>query len=372
MSNLSYYTSDNLHQLYSSSTPTPHAYPPQAVCIFLSALLCLVAIISLAGNSLICYLVYRRPAMRSAINLLLANLALSDLLLTIFNMSVALVVLNLQNWPLNRGLCQLNVVLFGLFNAEKVSVLVVISVDRLYIIKHRKDVLNQCKAKIITAVSWGIALLLVLPPVFGWGSIKWTDGQVQCNIDFQDVYSPSYIITSRSIIYFLPSFIMIVLFMHILEAVRKNRFRVQNHPPVNPTAMHKKGKMFIDYSYKTRTFTTLLILSLVYLACMLPLSIIDIWLSQRDNNVQSSAVQSGTKRLYIGLLWLSYSNSAFNPLIYYYRISKFRETCANFLPKNSMSLPKFMPTRTRRRIRPHVMYQVGKAGTKVTFIGDVM
>ena len=176
----------------------------------------------------------------------------------------------------------------------------------------------------------------------------------QCLLDFNNHsnYNPSYTIFISTAVVFFPAITLVFLYHRILRTVRRNSFRVQNHPPVRPTAMHKKGKLFIDYSYKTKTSTTTLLLSLVFVTSVLPIGISNVYLS----------IHGFTSKLnvcgYLVLLLITYSHAIFNPLIYYTRIQKFRESVHDLWPQFCV-WPHLMPIRPRRRIRPQVMYQVG-------------
>ena len=322
--------------------------------IILSLLMVIMIIISLFGNVLVCYIVYRKPAMRSGINLLLANLALSDLLMSFTCMPLALTFLNLQKANVNAAVCQISAVLFVKFQTEKILLLVVISVDRYYIIVKRKDNLNTFRAKFIVVVTWLLSLSLSLPPLIGLGSYDYASFRPQCTLRLTDLSLPElvWVPVLNVLTGLLPCTTMVFAYGLILRTVRRNCFRVQNHPSVNPTAMHRKGKLFIDYSYKTRTFTTISLLSLVYIMCVLPVKIIELWAAVNRRSISVP--------LSIGMLWFSYGHTALNPIIYTIRIKKFREACIEIVPKSVLTIPRIIPLKTRRRIRPHALYQVNK------------
>ncbi|XP_065057546.1 high-affinity lysophosphatidic acid receptor-like [Rhopilema esculentum] len=330
--------------------------------VFLTLIMLSMIFICLFGNLLVCYIVYRRPAMRSGINLLLANLALSDILLSLFCMPLTLVYLNLQSESIEESVCQLEAVLFSQFQTEKILLLVVISVDRYYIIVKRKDNLNTFRAKCIIIMTWLASMILSIPPLIGLGKYKYSAFKPQCTLELTDASTKNLVwVMSFNIIgSFLPCAVMATAYGFILRTVRRNCFRVQNHPPVNPTAMHRKGKLFIDYSYKRRTFTTISLLSLVYVFCVLPLKVLEIYSVVNGKSVSISAS--------ITALWLSFGHTALNPIIYTIRIKKFREACVEIIPKSVLTIPKFVPLKTRRRVRPHALYQVNKQPSIVTTV----
>ena len=97
--------------------------------------LSLLLVVSLIGNLLIVLIVYKTPTLRKPINMLIANMAMSDLLFPIFTFPVRLAYLHggggwLIGGNLGQALCKLHV--FGTYISSLVSVqsLVLISVDR--------------------------------------------------------------------------------------------------------------------------------------------------------------------------------------------------------------------------------------------------
>lgn len=336
-----------------------HCFPGTDTRVFLTLLLTLFILVSLFGNALLCGIVYRRSAMRSGINLLLANVAMTDFLMSIFHFPMALVVLNTKRWPFGDGMCKLNGFMFALLNAEKVVALLIISIDRYFIIVKRKDTLTSSKAKISIVGSWLFSLFVAILPVLGWGRYDYFHGCIQCIVQdrpgFEVAFlSRSYIIFATTTIVFIPGVVMAFIYYRIFRTVRRNGFRVQNHPPVTPTAMHKKGKYFIDYSYKTRTSTTILLLSIFFLTCVLPLAIANVSIASNGGFHNIMAMET-----YLGLLVFSYCHSPCSPVLYYWRIKKFRESLVDWWSQ-MLIIPHCVPfsVRRERRIRPHVLYQV--------------
>ena len=328
--------------------------------IFMSFIMVIMILISVSGNFIVCYIVYRKPTMRSGINLLLANLALSDLLLSVISMPMAIILLNKQQLKVDQLTCNIGAIFFYKFQTEKILLLVAISIDRYFIIVRRKDNLNTFRAKIISGITWLLSLLLTLPPILGFGHYFYYKPQCILGTRVLSNTDKTFVFIFESLSGFLPCLVIVVSYSLILRTVRRNCFRVQNHPPVNPTAMHRKGKMFIDYSYKTRTFTTIAMLSIVYMLCVLPLKIVETSLALTGKETSSSLI--------LGVLWLSYGHAALNPVIYTIRIKKFREACVDALPKPCLMIPKFMPRKTRRRIRPYALYEVGKTPAVLTTV----
>ena len=343
-----------------SNTSNLTPFPTACVVIF-GLIFILMFLVSAMGNSLVCYIVYQKPAMRSAINILLATLAMADVLTAIVCMPFTIITLIGQDWIFGEVFCQVNAIMFNLLVTEGTFVLLTISVDRFMIIVRRKDTLTPRKAKVYISVSWLLSIAIVLPPLFGWGSYGFERGQIHCSLEWPsqgelDLTDLSYGLFFYVSTFCIPLILMGYCFVSILRTVRRNSTRIQNHPPVPGgviTKMHRPGKMNIDYSFKTRAFTTILILFILFVVCGVPYTAIrfKLLLKRFENSLS-----------YIGdavIILIAYLNSTLKPIIYYVRISKFREACMDIMP-SWCHVPHCLPGRTMRRIRPHVVYEVDK------------
>lgn len=311
---------------------------------------------SLCGNSVVCFIVYRKATMRSAINLLLANMAASDILLSVLCMPFSLVTLLRGEWLMSDTLCKMVAFLHMYLVCTGMCILLAISLDRYFIIVRRKDKLNPTRAKVLIVFSWVCSLTFALPPAVGWGNYHYYPSHPQCIIQIhRNIADKAYVACAMTAIFFLPIFTMAYSYLCILKTVRKNQTRIRNHPNrISVTQASKlglpgvTGKPNVDMSFKTRTFKTILILYIVSLCCWTPYSIATLALnfSLRINPYTTSIV-----------LWLGYLNSALNPLIYAWRIKKFREACISILPKSSKLFPRGCGVCISRRVNPSTMYE---------------
>lgn len=76
---------------------------PDNVLVFLCIAYGLLIILGTIGNGLVCMAVIRNPAMRTARNVFIINLAISDLLLCIFTMPFTLMDIATKFWPLGKS-----------------------------------------------------------------------------------------------------------------------------------------------------------------------------------------------------------------------------------------------------------------------------
>nr|XP_020639168.1 probable G-protein coupled receptor 63 [Pogona vitticeps] len=333
--------------------------------IMLSAAMIFILLVSFLGNLVVCLMVYQKTAMRSAINILLASLAFADMLLAVLNMPFALITIITTKWVFGDIFCRVSAMFFWLFVIEGGAILLIISIDRFFIIVQKQDKLNPYRAKVLTAVSWVTAFVVAFPLSVGNPSLQIPSKAPQCVFSYTT--NPgyrAYVILVVLISFFIPFLVMLYSFMGILNTMRRNAVRIHSHPDsICLTQASKLGlmsfqrpfQMNIDMSFKTRAFTTILILFIVFIICWAPFttySLIATFNShfyQKHNFFEISA----------WLLWLCYLKSALNPLIYYWRIKKFHDACLDLMPKYFKFLPQ-LPGHTRRRIRPSAVYVCGE------------
>ncbi|KAL4693755.1 hypothetical protein H8959_013020 [Pygathrix nigripes] len=231
-----------------------------------------------------------------------------------------------------------------------VAILLIISVDRFLIIVQRQDKLNPRRAKVIIAVSWVLSFCIAGPSLTGWTLVEVPARAPQCVLGYTELPADrAYVVTLVVAVFFAPFGVMLCAYMCILNTSDSLDLRQLTRAGLR--RLQRQQQVSVDLSFKTKAFTTILILFVGFSLCWLPHSIY-------------SLLSVFSQRFYCGssfyatstcVLWLSYLKSVFNPIIYCWRIKKFREACIELLPQTFQILPK-VPERIRRRIQPSTVY----------------
>ncbi|XP_069462517.1 probable G-protein coupled receptor 63 [Ambystoma mexicanum] len=362
-------TTETSTLVINTTTARPAQAIPGSLTLPLQIILCAVMIfillLSFLGNFVVCLMVYQKAAMRSAINILLASLACADMLLSILNMPFALVTIFTTKWIFGDVFCRVSAMFFWLFVMEGVAILLIISIDRFLIIVQKQDKLNPYRAKILIIVAWAISFCVAFPLALGSPNLQVPSRAPQCVFGYTtNPGYQAYVIFVVLFFFFLPFMVMLYTFMGILNTVRHNAVRIHSHPDsiclsqaskLGLMSLQKPFQMSIDMSFKTRAFTTILILFVVFIFCWVPFTSYSLVATfNSDFYHKHNFFEIST-----WLLWLCYLKSALNPLIYYWRIKKFRDACLDLMPKYFKFLPQ-LPGHTRRRIRPSAVYVCGE------------
>ncbi|XP_041109610.1 probable G-protein coupled receptor 63 [Polyodon spathula] len=338
--------------------------------VFLSTVIIFILLVSFVGNVVVCLMVYQRAAMRSAINILLASLAFADMMLAVLNMPFALVSVITTHWIFGEVFCKVSAMFFWLFVIEGVAILLIISIDRFLIIVQKQDRLNPYKAKVLIGISWAFSFCFSFPLAVGKPDLQIPSRAPQCVFGYTtEPGYHTYVVLIMLVFFFIPFMVMLYTFLGILNTVRHNAIRIHSHPDsiclsqvskLGLMSLQRPFQMNIDMSFKTRAFTTILILFTVFTVCWAPFTIYSL-LSTFNSSFYNKA---NFFEISTWLLWLCYLKSALNPLIYYWRIKKFRDACLDLMPKYFKFLPQ-LPGHTKRRIRPSAIYVCGEHRTVV-------
>lgn len=333
--------------------------------IFFCFVMVVILLVALSGNIVVCLMVYQRSAMRSAINILLASLAFADMMLAILNMPFALVTVVTTDWIFGEVFCRVSAMLFWFFVMEGAAILLIISLDRFLIIVQKQDKLSPQRAKLLIVVTWGLSFIFSFPLALGSPPLQIPPRAPQCIFSYNSEPGyHAYVLILMLVFFFIPFMVMLYTFMGILNTIRHNAIRIHSHTDtvclsqaskLGLLSLQRPFKMNIDMSFKTRAFTTILILFSVFTVCWAPFTAFSLvtTFSDRFYN-RDSFFQIST-----WALWLCYLKSALNPLIYYWRIKKFRDACLDLMPKYFKFLPQ-LPGNTKRRIQPSAVYICGE------------
>ncbi|XP_053344023.1 probable G-protein coupled receptor 63 [Clarias gariepinus] len=319
--------------------------------VVFSVLIVCVLLLALCGNAVVCVMVYRRAAMRSAINFLLANLAFADMTLAVTAVPFDLVTVVTTQWPFSATLCRASAMFLWLCVSVGVAMLLAISVDRFLIIVRRQDRLTPHRAKILISASWIVAFFLSFPLFLEYPSQQVPPSAPQCVLSYSTEASyHGYVVILALLSFFVPFAVMACAFLAILSSIRHNVLRIRCDSALSLSKPHPLH-LSVDVGFKTRAFFTILLLFVLAFASLAPLVVFSLCAAF------SSAVYNGPEffQLSTWLLILSFLRPALNPLIYYCRIRKFRHACARWVPFLCRLRPP-LPRQAQRKMRPSVVY----------------
>lgn len=271
----------------------------------------LVFTVGLTGNSLVIYVVLRYSKMQTVTNMYILNLALADELFLI-GIPFLIATITVRQWLLGPIMCKLYMTSTSITQFTSSIFLTVMSADRYIAVchpiaspKYRTPIIS----KVVCLTAWTLSALLMVP-IFMFADILPESGG--CNIIWPESKSMNGQ-TAFTLYSFILSFALPILFISVFYTLV-----VRKLSTVGPRHKSKERK-------KSHRKVTKLVLTVVtvYVACWLPY-----WLSQVALifTAPGNKQKSGTIMIFLMTGFLSYANSAINPILYAFLSENFKKS----------------------------------------------
>uniref|UniRef100_A0A8D2IQN6 5-hydroxytryptamine receptor 5A n=1 Tax=Varanus komodoensis TaxID=61221 RepID=A0A8D2IQN6_VARKO len=311
-----------------SGSPAELPGPGKYLSVFsvlISTLLAMLAMATFLWNLLVLATILRVRTFHRVPHNLVASMAISDVLVAALVMPLSLVhELSGRHWQLGRLLCQVWISCDVLCCTASIWNVTAIALDRYWsITRHLEYTLRTRRriSNVMIALTWLLSATISLAPVlFGWGE-TYSEHNKQCQVSRE----PSYTIFSTFGAFYLPLSVVLFVYWKIYKAAK---FRIGSRknnsvtPVVNNTS--RQPQMVFTARHATVTFQTdgdtwreqkekraalmVGILIGVFVLCWIPF-----FITELINPLCTCDIPPIWKSIF---LWLGYSNSFFNPLIY--------------------------------------------------------
>lgn len=210
--------------------------------------LCAVGVCGIIANSLVIFVFWKYPKLRTAANLFIFNLAFCDLMLSILDNTFSVASTLYGEWLFGQAGC----VSYGFFHyffiCCTVSTLAAISVDRFFFITRPSQtraaqVITRKKAIGILLIIYLYTLLFTFPPCVGWNSfVEEKIFYSGCYINYGDQRTSSivYSVIAPAFLFMVPLTIMIYCYARIFIAVRRSTQRTIGRTLATTSSVKKK------------------------------------------------------------------------------------------------------------------------------------
>ncbi|XP_065674566.1 pyroglutamylated RF-amide peptide receptor isoform X2 [Hydra vulgaris] len=284
----------------------------------------IVTCIGIISNCIVSYLIIRNRYLRTIVNLLILNLAISDIIACLsmypfiyFNMSET----SIRGTAANV-LCGFTEGLYGFFAAATVSLITlsVLSISRYLGINHPMKVtwkLGYKHMKWVFGLSWALSLVLLIPNVL---SFKYNEDLKLCIRNWASGVNPlTYFIFTGLLGVFLPlSSLSFTYFTSLYTLWFKGRLS-KNRKKKNSVASES------SIILKRRALKLLGVLVLIYLICWSPFA--TYWLLSvviGEYSVGNFDDERKSIRITRLTLFFAVSNTVLNPIVYAYTSRQLR------------------------------------------------
>lgn len=274
--------------------------------------------ISLFGNSIICYVIIRNKRMYTVTNFFIANMAISDLFVTCFNVPFNIARHLMEEWPFGSFICHLTN--FSLMISVYVSTftLTAIALDRQYILLYPlKPRITKRTGLIILLVIWMVSFLLSLP--YGIYS-QVTDvffmikAVKRCRSVFpepKEVFEKTLTMSTTIIQYFIP---LTIIGFSYGRIVRKLWLRTHLG-----AVTHSQQQL--QNRAKRKSIKLLVAVVVVFALCWMPLNLYHIL---TDFHPDTSVFKYDSTVFFV-FHWIAISSTCYNPFVYCWMNESFRK-----------------------------------------------
>uniref|UniRef100_A0A8D0HAU6 G-protein coupled receptors family 1 profile domain-containing protein n=1 Tax=Sphenodon punctatus TaxID=8508 RepID=A0A8D0HAU6_SPHPU len=308
-------------------------FPPFSVfSLLILTLLVILTIATFLWNLLVLLTILRVKTFHRVPHNLVASTAVADVLVAALVMPLSLVkeLSAGRRWRLGRALCRVWISFDVLCCTASIWNVTAIALDRYWsITRHLEYTLRTRRraSNLMIALTWALSALISLAPLsFGWGE-TYSPEQERCQVSQE----PSYTVFSTVGAFYLPLGVVLFVYWKIYKAAkfriggRRRRNAVMPLPErVQVKEASRDPQILFTARHATITFQTdgetwreqkdkkaalmVGILIGVFVLCWIPF-----FITELISPLCSCNIPPVWKSIF---LWLGYSNSFFNPLIY--------------------------------------------------------
>ncbi|XP_058040230.1 5-hydroxytryptamine receptor 5A isoform X2 [Ahaetulla prasina] len=299
--------------------------------VLILTLLAMLGVATFLWNLLVLATILRVRTFHKVPHNLVASMAISDVMVAGLVMPLSLIYeLSGRRWRLGRLLCEIWISCDVLCCTASIWNVTAIALDRYWSITRHLEYTLKTRRRIsnlMITVTWLLSAIISLAPLlFGWGE-TYTEDNAECQVSRE----PSYTVFSTCGAFYLPLCVVLFVYWKIYKAAR---FRIGSRKinsisPITPGVLEfredsQHPQMVFTARHATVTFHTdgdtwreqkerraalmVGILIGVFVLCWIPF-----FVTELISSLCYCDIPPACKSVF---LWLGYSNSFFNPLIY--------------------------------------------------------
>ena len=272
------------------------------------AIAVLICVACIFGNSLVVIAIHRTQRLNTITNMLVENLAWTDISMATLHLPIWIASMYSGQWPLSHVACRFVGFSELVFGTASLQTMAGIAINRYFSIVKRnlyvKYFSDRKTTYLIIALSWIVPVLVCSPPLFGWGTIEYSDKFTDCTMGW-NVNDISYIVFLLTIAILTTMIIIIYCYFAIFKFVRRSSRQIQSH-----IQSEMNNNQHIDRTAtkrETKIITIFVAVVCVYVLCWTPVCVVGI-LEIID--------LAAPRFVYIIVYYMMFSSSFWNPIIY--------------------------------------------------------
>ncbi|XP_004028232.3 adenosine receptor A1 isoform X1 [Gorilla gorilla gorilla] len=281
----------------------------------------LIALVSVPGNVLVIWAVKVNQALRDATFCFIVSLAVADVAVGALVIPLAILInIGPQTY---FHTCLMVACPVLILTQSSILALLAIAVDRYLRVKiplRYKMVVTPRRAAVAIAGCWILSFVVGLTPMFGWNNLSAVErawaangsmGEPVIKCEFEKVISMEYMVYFNFFVWVLPPLLLMVLiYLEVFYLIRKQ---------LNKKVSASSGDPQKYYGKELKIAKSLALILFLFALSWLPLHILNCI------TLFCPSCHKPSILTYIAI-FLTHGNSAMNPIVYAFRIQKFRVT----------------------------------------------
>ncbi|KAM3932906.1 adenosine receptor A1 [Leptodactylus fuscus] len=279
----------------------------------------LIALVSVLGNILVIWAVIVNQALRDTTFFFIVSLAVADIAVGALVIPLAIIIsIGLETEFYS---CLMVACIMLILTQSSILALLAIAVDRYLRVKiptSYRSVVTARRAVIAITGCWVLSFIVGLVPMFGWNNINnlrkqenSSYGEIIITCEFETVISMEYMVYFNFFVWVLPPlFLMLIIYLEVFNLIQRQLNKKVSCSSKDPQKYYGK---------ELKIAKSLALILLLFALSWLPLHTL--------NCITLFCQTCNTPMIitYIAI-FLTHGNSAMNPIVYAFRIEKFRST----------------------------------------------
>uniref|UniRef100_A0A8C4U9L5 G-protein coupled receptors family 1 profile domain-containing protein n=1 Tax=Falco tinnunculus TaxID=100819 RepID=A0A8C4U9L5_FALTI len=314
-----------------------------------AALLFLLILSTLLGNTLVCVAVVKFRHLRSKVtNFFVISLAVSDLFVALLVMPWKAATEVVGFWPFG-AFCDVWVAFDIMCSTASILNLCIISVDRYWAISNPfryQRQMTQHVAFVMIGVAWLLSLLISFIPV----QLKWHKDRERLSLQEPGLnvtreeekcdssLNRTYAVSSSLISFYIPVAIMIVTYTRIFRIARRQIRRISSLERAVEHAQNcpsndcpHEASLKNSFKKETKVLKTLSIIMGIFVFCWLPFFVLNCMVPFCSADLhEPGELPCVSEAVFNTFVWFGWANSSLNPIIYAFN-ADFRRAFATIL-----------------------------------------
>ena len=321
----------NCRMIVSEFKASDHWFNPSTEAMLVT-FYCIVIVLGILGNAIVCYIVLRFKHLQKPRNILIFNLSACGIMMCVLCMPFSLLKLTLKNWHLGDFMCRLGPTVQTIDVFVSTFSIVAIAVDRYSaIVCASQEATNKKLVYYSITLMWLVSILLCVP-MLSFHEVHDVYSEVypaQKDIRLYkicmevwptDVYKKIYTTCVLLVQYIAPLSVISILHCKICQFLR---FRINN----NPKTETEFARVMRDIKRQKKNMLLLTAIAVTFAISWLPLTILNT-LADYDYTL---FMNRSFNLAYAYCLLAAMCSACLNPLIYGWFNSNFRSAFIHVL-----------------------------------------